>query len=170
MLKLYSLEDNPAAHCILARLNKRGIGVPQNEKKAIELYVKSCQGGSKEAFAELSKMAEKNLDAQYELGKMYENGTIAPVAPCAHPLSYADIAVTWYNQAASGRHEQALNALTALGEKGNKRAVENLVIYFSNAARTDPAYRQQTRYWSNKYTELFFAPPKEVRSERPTVY
>ena len=82
-------EGSAEAYFQLARFYHRGIGCDQDDVKALEMLIKSAEGGW--------------IDAQYALGIRYYTGDFAP-------QNYSE-AVKWFTLAAEQGHKSAANYL-----------------------------------------------------------
>lgn len=121
-------DGNPFALYSLGILYHRGQGVEQNEEKAFDLFMKASTHSTKQ-----------NAYAQYELGKMYQDGIGTAVSP-------GDSA-KWYHKAYQGflRIEQnmaddklyyRLGQMNLIG-KGTEVSLPKAGEYFEKAAELD---------------------------------
>lgn len=121
-------ENNPQAQYLLGRMFEQGDGVKRNTSEAAKLFRLAADQGHDQAKQRLSQLdttggedsvvvdwylpaaREGDIEAQYNLGYMYETGW---------GVGTNDIEATrWYEQAATGGHDQAqlrLGMMTVLG-------------------------------------------------------
>ena len=108
-----------SAQFTLGLIYEEGKGVKQDTTEAVEWYRKAAQQGEEEALNNLIAMGNRgNSIAQFNLGVMYEEGD---------GVGQDDAeAAKWYRRAAEQEHENALNRLMEMCNKGIAVAQFNL--------------------------------------------
>ena len=154
-------EGNADAQNELARLYRKGQGVPQDYTEAVHLYNMAAQQGNSTAQNNLGMMYRKGLgvrqddttarmwfsyaakqgnnSAKYNIGVMYKNGL-------GVPQDYTE-AVKWYRMAAEQGVAKAQNSLGVMYHEGlgvpqdNVQAYQWLYIANANGYESDAEYR-----------------------------
>ena len=150
-LKKAAEQGHAEAQFCLGEMYKEGKSMPRDGDIACQWYAKAAAQGQEESLSALEQLAkQRNVTAQFCLGKMYDYGKGVPQDDDRARQWYAeaaeqghadaqfclgdmynygegvprngDMACQWYAKAAAQGHKAGLNALKQLAEQGNADA------------------------------------------------
>ena len=145
-------QDEAGAQCILGLMYEEGKGTRQDAAEAVMWYRRAARQGDEEALNNLTAMCNRgNSIAQFNLGLMYEEGEGV--------LQDEAEAAKWYRRAAEQEHEDALNRLMEMCERGIAVAQFNLGGMYQDGEGV-PQDDEEAAKWYRKAAEQGHATAK----------